>query len=503
MPLIDTIEQPAPQALGAGATPNFSGLSLNGDLNLNGFRAVALSCDNGPALPSSPALGQWFLHTPAGRQILFQYNGHAWVPIFSFIQMTIYVDGALGTDDQNKGFGSGADAFRTVQFAINQIPPMNSGNITVDLAAGAYSEAVTIQGKSFTGAYSLSINGGLTQLAAGTLTSAVQGTGATQGSIANAGAFPVTASSSVNADSAAGGTALNVAGTASFTVGGQVVINPGGPREEVRHILSIPSGTQLTVNGALQYAHLAADADQVVQGAYANRILYVNGAYRIIDWNTADKLAIVGTFDSVPAGAYTVYDWGTVIQNSGTPLSINPGQRGVNLNFIFLNSTASGTALNLTNAQATPAVCKLTGKVSLSDQSSIFVQISYMGQSAVNPVVYLEKGSTAAFERTKVVNGKDSTPNLRATMSCGLFVRAGCVFDSGVYRWTTGLYASDKTSISLWTAAAWGYPRIRNFNQGNGLYAEFQSSITFTSTNQYSGNTTDESANAATYGYID
>lgn len=147
---------------GEGIQPATSPLTVYGDLDLQTYKAIALCCDNGFSLPTSPApkVGQWFLQDTTGRKVLFMYDGSDWIPIYNFGTMTIYVDGTNGTDDQNLGYSTGTEAFRTIQFAIDQIPPTNAGSVTVNVAAGTYSEAVTIGGKNFTsGSYTLTVKG--------------------------------------------------------------------------------------------------------------------------------------------------------------------------------------------------------------------------------------------------------------------------------------------------------------------------------------------------------
>ncbi len=73
-------------------------------------------------MPTSPVTGQWFLHTPTGRKILYQYDGSAWQPIHSLGTVVIYVDKTDGTDDLNHGTGTDSNAFATVQYALNMLP---------------------------------------------------------------------------------------------------------------------------------------------------------------------------------------------------------------------------------------------------------------------------------------------------------------------------------------------------------------------------------------------
>lgn len=158
---------------------------LTGDLNFAGLKAIAMACDNGATLPTSPAptVGQWFLHTPTGRTVLMQYTGTVWQPIINFGTTTVYVD-PTGANTQDKGFGTGTDAYLTIGYAYNQIAPLYAGNVTINVAAGTYNELVQIGGR-FPATAGLSINfvGAYSVSSSGTVTSGVQGTGATRGTL--------------------------------------------------------------------------------------------------------------------------------------------------------------------------------------------------------------------------------------------------------------------------------------------------------------------------------
>jgi hypothetical protein len=164
---------------------------LTANLDFAQYKAIAMSCDSGSTLPTSPSIGQWFLHTPTGRKLLLMYNGTAWTPIISLGAMTLYVGYTSSSDDQNLGYGNGdGESFATIQFAINQIPGLNSGNVVININSGTYVERLDIRGKGFTGSYTITINGTLTTLkAATTLTSAARGTGDTRSTATATGAF--------------------------------------------------------------------------------------------------------------------------------------------------------------------------------------------------------------------------------------------------------------------------------------------------------------------------
>lgn len=163
-----------------------AGHTIDANVNFVGFAAVAMLCDNGPTLPTSPppTSSQWFCHITTGRKILYIYNGSDWVSIISIGSMTVYVGYTLASDDQDLGFGNeSGESFATIQFAVNTIPGLVGGNVIIYINTGTYNESLVIQGKNFTGNYTITPIGTLTQIASASQTGSVQGSGATQGDI--------------------------------------------------------------------------------------------------------------------------------------------------------------------------------------------------------------------------------------------------------------------------------------------------------------------------------
>ena len=144
---------------------------------------------SGATLPASPEDGALHLHTPTGRTILMQYNGSSWGPILSYGTMTIYVDGTSGTDDQEKGFGTGTDAYATIQYAIDQMPGNLGGAVLCYVAAGTYVESIVLQGKASSTTANINFYGELSLQETVTSATVSAGSGATQGTVTKAGAF--------------------------------------------------------------------------------------------------------------------------------------------------------------------------------------------------------------------------------------------------------------------------------------------------------------------------
>jgi len=169
--------------------------TLTADVNYATYKAIAMACDSGATVPTSPVVGQWFLHTPTGRTVLMQYDGSNWISIMSIGTMTMYVnvDGATAADSIDKGDTS-ANGFVTVQYAVDRIPGLVGGNVTIyiddgEAAANSYAETVTIRGKALTGDYTITLQGNLLSQETATADSMTTGSGATQGTLTDTGAF--------------------------------------------------------------------------------------------------------------------------------------------------------------------------------------------------------------------------------------------------------------------------------------------------------------------------
>lgn len=116
------------------------------------------------------------------------YDGSAWRAMMGFGTTTLYVDGSSGTDGLNYGFGTGTNAFRTIQYALNNAPSKNfGGSIYIYPSSGTYAENLSISGIDVSGG-NLVIAGSLATYSSGTITSGVQGSGSTQASITDSSA---------------------------------------------------------------------------------------------------------------------------------------------------------------------------------------------------------------------------------------------------------------------------------------------------------------------------
>lgn len=395
------------------------------DIDFQGYKAIALVCDNGATVPAAPTRGQWFLHTPAGRNVLMQYDGSNWIAIISMGAMTVYVDKTDGTDDLAHGTGVDGDAFATLQYAVNCIPGLYSGNVIIYANDEDYAEYLIVDGKKPTGDYTIKIYGTLTELETVSSATVATGSGATQGTVTKTGAF-------------------------------------------------------------------AGDS-------YANKLCYfvTDAAYRLIDSHTDDVLTLVGLAPSSTAQDVKIYDWGTATHR----IDIRTGQYGV---YFYDFKLYTGQALKTeVYSELELTRCSFTVGVFYWHQGNIVFDYCYL--TAAQPATLaIQRSGFAKFRGSKICNTYDLGRCLWLTQGARLDLLFGSILDGdagGGNKATYGIVADTNSVAQTYTAVSQGYCRIRNCD--TGIYACEGGQVKYTSTIQYSGNGVDETAIAASYGYID
>ena len=384
---------------------------------------------NGATIPTDPKAGEVFLHTPTGRSILLAYNGTNWKPIQSVGSMTIYVHKTLGTDSIEKGTASYGSAYKTIQYAIDSIPGTVGGNVIININGETYTEDITIQGKNYTGNYTITLQGTLSvSVGPNAQDSSVQGTGATQGSITDTGAFT-----------------------------GQ-----------------------------------------------AHKLLYSsnNAEYRLIDSVTANTGTIAGCWTAAPTGNYTIYDWATVITGKTT---IATAQTGIYFYDIkFTNSGGNNICLHNMFSEVFYYRCHFGGSVSTT-------MILTYGLHLYDTCILDSTGTTSGiimqlappqkgnFNRSKIEGAGGSRNGMRVQGGF-LSYSKGSIIDNCDLS-TGGLFVETNAVVQAYSAVSDGNGRIRNCTLG--IYATQGGQVSNTASLSYSGNTTDETSVAASYGYID
>jgi hypothetical protein len=182
----------------------------------------------GSTLPATPFAGRLWLQVATGRSWLMHHDGSVWRALAAFGTTTLYVNGSSGSNSPGQGTGTGANAYATLQYAIDQLPTLLYGNVTIYLASGTYREMVTIAGKFFAGAYTLLIEGFLSTLL-GTQT-------------ATSGANPA-------ANGAAGWGTITKTGAAFPSYAGKWVELMGGTGAGQLRVIHANTATTLTIVG--------------------------------------------------------------------------------------------------------------------------------------------------------------------------------------------------------------------------------------------------------------
>jgi len=386
--------------------------------------------NSGSSFPTSPITGQLFLHSVTGRNILYEYNGSTWIPLYSIGAMTLYVDGTSGTDDLNHGTGTGSNAFKTIQYAIDVIPPIYTGDVIINIGAGNYTEAIIIRGKQPSGNFSITLNGTLSSVA--DLTSDGDGV---QGSGANLAAF----------------------------------YKSGMTANQYQNkILKFTSGSN-------------------------------NDTYKIIDSNSNDAgtkliycagLALAAK--PVANDTATVYDWGTTVQNIYC--------YGVRVNLNYIKCTTANGIQSSDYAVVGATVCQSTVTANYAANCTNYSTLTLTNclfTTSGSRLIHCDNNSLLDMYGGKCFGVTASTLMIIAEYMGIIRIWYGCIVDTCAY----GLYCIVQGLMRTYGVGN-VYNVIKNCST-YGVRAQWGSFVLDTAENQYSGNGANESADAATFAYID
>jgi len=222
-----------------------------------------------------------------------------------------------------------------------------------------------------------------------------------------------------------------------------------------------------------------------------------DGEYRVIRSHDNNAATVVGTCPSSTTQNVKIYGWGTTIAGgSGAALTIT-SQDNVNITDVkFTSSNAAGGVV--------PKHC-----VELSFTRCDFDCILYVYYSMGGGLVYCVLDYTSTYmlrlTSTKYFNlfGSWLNTNGTACVDCNshshVFVYYGSDVGGGTP--TYGYLVQMLSSLQFVNASGTGYARIASCT--TGIRAINGSQVTATTNNQYASNTTNESADAATFAYID
>lgn len=401
-----------------------AGHTIDADLDFDGNKAVAMVLDSGSAVPASAHVGQPFMHTPTGRTIFMVYDGSSWVPIISLGAMTVYVDNTDGTDSVDYGGTVDSGAFKTIQYAINQVPTSYSGDVTIQVSAGDYNEALQIRGKFATVSCHFMLKGTLSEQETVSSATVAAGTGATQGTVTKAGAF---------------------------------------------------TGDN-----------------------YANLLCYfvTDDEYRVIDSHTNDTLTVVATAPSSTTQDIKIYDWGTTVNY----IDVTAGQTAIQF-YGMKFDTATGIISNYgSKVQVYTTLVDVDSAYGIySNGGYVLVYDSYI--TTANYQATDCHGGYLELNRTKVYTESNGDRCIRVADGGSVSLKRGSILDASSTTNTRGVELKSNSTCNCYASAAVGYVRIRNQNIGIDAYTGSQ--VINTVNVQYSGNTIDEQAEAASFAAID
>lgn len=230
--------------------------------------------------------------------------------------------------------------------------------------------------------------------------------------------------------------------------------------------------------------------------SYAGKLAYfvTNAVYRIIDSHTNDTLTLVGTAPSSTTQDVIIYDWSTIIDGgSSSALSAsNLSISSLTLNNLRFDSTASSGVLG-NNSGITLNRCEFRSTV-VAQASQFTIQYCSTNTSVNNTVLAQLFGGMTVYGCRFVSSGATCVVAQRGGF---INLRDGTIVQAG----TTGINVIDGGRVLFTNSSSTGYCRVRNCTAG--ISAGTGGQATGTANNQYSGNTTNESATAASYGYID
>ena len=471
-----------------------------GEKTLVDTKALLLVGQAGATLPATAVHGDMFLHTPTGRSVLMQYITDTWYPIMSYGTMTMYVDGTDGEDSASKGTSTGSDAFKTIQYAVNQIPPSYGGNVVINVTAGTYAKDVVVRGKAPTGDYTITIQGTLSAYETITSCTPVVGTGLQRATITKASAFNKAVADYTNKlayfvtdaiyrviDGHASVISFNSGGTNPIAVGDIIKGVTSGAYADVLEV-NLASGSWAGGDAAGTLVIL------VTFGTWQNgEVIYNITDSSADDGTTASTAAdsthtivIVGAAASTTSQSVIIYDWATNIKS-------------------FSNySVATVTGCKISNSANR---CVLHYAELTLNRCSIIAQSTYAGfqpwatLNLNDSYVYSPSQSGTANGRVNIYRSKlkidSGTYNIRMIGVVGFTISAGTIIEGG----TRGLSVEQGCNGSLYSAAATHYCRIRNCT--NGITASGGGQVSNALTNiGYSNNTTNTNATAASFGYI-
>lgn len=257
---------------------------------------------------------------------------------------------------------------------------------------------------------------------------------------------------------------------------------------------SVSSATVAAGSGATQGT--VTKASQFVGDSYRGYLCYfvTDDEYRIIDSNTDDALTVVGLCPSSTSQDVNIYSWDTTI-SSRFDLLTQDNVVFTNINFTdrLVATNSSMTLSNCSFVNDGIELQVLNGSQVSSVLNSVFEQ---NGSSSGGYCVNAINLCSVRLDGCLLHNSTGATGRgIQVAGMCSIDILSGTKIDQFQY----GVVAATNSVVTFYQTA--GYDRI--YNCTSGVYSTTGSMIVGTANNQYSGNSTDETATSASYGYVD
>jgi hypothetical protein len=207
-------------------------------------------------------------------------------------------------------------------------------------------------------------------------------------------------------------------------------------------------------------------------------------------------LVIAGVFPGTPSGAYTIVEPGTIIDGATNGVVVNQSVSlamltisGASSVEIIVNEKYDGTS-TLTNVRIVSTAISIIVTVSVN----FFVNFCYIGYNGASIAF-----SSALGGEYRLYSSVVSQTGARAGTGVRPLFGIWAIRATAIDNFTRGVLATGNCAVDFFTSQ--GESFISNCT--TGIQAINGASVFSTANNQYAGNTTNESATAASYGYID
>ncbi len=234
---------------------------------------------------------------------------------------------------------------------------------------------------------------------------------------------------------------------------------------------------------------------------HKGRFLVVGSNVRPIISNTADTITAIGGIGASPSGAYSIIEPDTIFSGGGTTrhITVYPYQ-AISFRYVKFTDFSSLGISTQSYCNATFTNCSFFYAANTLHQG--FGNITFSGCAMVadsggTAINLLQATASVSFcffwQRTGTKTGTGLSINSATVIGMNA---GGSYFDN----FSTAVSVTN-SRVVMGPSASNSYIFI--YNNTIGIQSSNGGQVTGTSTNQYSGNTTNENAVAASYGYID